>query len=153
MTQASRGTRQLGWGMMRYADSFVKWNTVQRTMMSLKGHSRNIQISRGIPTRTLKWKTLSFSGVNTAAPKAGRILPEATHLEPSFYWSLGVMGMSHHRVREWDNWRAPAESDVQREGSAISTECFRRYRILLLSRKYLKPQWESYKQWGLWDLF
>lgn len=153
MTQGSRGTRQLGWGAMRYADSFVKRNTVQRTVMSLKGLSRNTQISRGIPTRTLKWKTLSFSGVTTAASKAGRILPKATHLEPSFYWSLGVMGTSHHHVREWDNWRAPAESDVQRECSAVSTECFRRYWILLLSKKYLKPQWESYIQWGLWDLF
>lgn len=69
-------------------------------MMSLKRHSRNIQISKEIPTRILKWKTLSSSGVNTAASKAGRILPEATHLEPSFYWSLGVIGMSHHHIRD-----------------------------------------------------
>lgn len=118
--------------------------------MSLEGHPRNTQISGGIPTRTLKWNPLNSSGVNAAASKAGRILPKAPHLELSFYWPLGVIGMSHHGIREWDNWRAPAESDLQRDLiSAVSTECFRRNRILLLSRKYLKPQRESTRAVGV----
>lgn len=74
-----------------------------------------------------------------AVSKAGRILPEATHLEPSFYGPLGVIDMSHHHIGEGD-CKAPAESNQQREGSALSIECFQRNGTLLLSSKHLKPR-------------
>lgn len=75
------------------------------------GRLSSIQILEGFSSGILKWRILSSPGVNMAASRAERILPEAMNPQPCFHWSLGVIDMTRRSLGEWEDRLPPAESD------------------------------------------